>query len=49
LPRPHAVRVIFGRPLDSREPKRESHGEKLHEKIANALHNSVAELGRHVS
>src|SRR5436309_546323 len=49
LPRPHAVRVIFGRPLDSREPKRESHGEKLHEKIANALHNSVSELGRHVS
>ena len=44
FPRPHAIRVVFGKPLDARELKRKGRGEKSHQQIASALHDSVAKL-----
>jgi long-chain acyl-CoA synthetase len=44
FPKPHPIRVVFGQPLDAWELKRKGRGEKLHEQIANALHDSVAKL-----
>ena len=44
FPRPHAIRVVFGKPLDARELKRKGHGEKPHQQIVSALHDSVAKL-----
>jgi len=44
FPRPHAVRVVFGKPLNARELKREGRGEKPHQQIATALNQKVAEL-----
>jgi len=44
FPRPHAIRVVFGKPLDARELKREGRGEKSHQQIASALQDKVAEL-----
>ena len=45
FPRPHAIRLVFGKPLDSRELKGKGRGEKAHQQIASALQESVAELG----
>jgi long-chain acyl-CoA synthetase len=44
LPRLRAIRVIFGKPLDARELKRDGRGEKPHQQIASALQGKVAEL-----
>src|SRR5438552_2367626 len=44
FPRPQAIRVVFGKPLDARELKREGRGEKSHQQIASALQDKVAEL-----
>ena len=43
--RPHAIRVVFGTPLDARELKRGDRDEQPHQQIAKALHDKVAELG----
>jgi long-chain acyl-CoA synthetase len=45
FPRPHAIHVVFGEPLDMGELKGEGRGEKPHQRIANALQQKVAELG----
>ena len=44
FPWPHAIRVVFGKPLDARELNRESRDEKSHQQIASALQDKVAEL-----
>ena len=46
FPRPHAIRVVFGKALDASELKREGRGEKPHQQIASALQESVAKLGQ---
>jgi long-chain acyl-CoA synthetase len=46
FPRLLAIRVVFGKPLDSRELKREARGEKTHQQIARALQKKVAELAQ---
>jgi len=45
LPRPHAIRVVFGEPLDAGELKGKGSGEKPYQKIASALQRKVDELG----
>ena len=44
FPKPHPIQVVFGQPLDACELKRKGRGEKPHQQIANALHDSVAKL-----
>jgi long-chain acyl-CoA synthetase len=44
FPKPHPIQVVFGQPLDACELKRQGRGEKPHQQIANALHDSVAKL-----
>jgi 1-acyl-sn-glycerol-3-phosphate acyltransferase len=44
LPRPHPIRVRFGRPLDPAEIAPDQ-DEGRRQKIAEALHDAVAELG----
>jgi long-chain acyl-CoA synthetase len=44
FPRLHAIRVVFGKPLNARELKRDGRGEKPHQQIASALQDRVAEL-----
>jgi len=46
LPRPHAIRVVFGKRLDARDLKREARGGKTHQQIAKALQTKVAELAQ---
>jgi long-chain acyl-CoA synthetase len=46
LPRLRPIRVVFGEPLDPVELERQGRGEHAHERIAQALHDRVAELGR---
>jgi len=46
FPRAHAIRVVFGKPLDARDLKDKDRGGKPHVQIANALHDSVAKLAR---
>jgi len=46
FPRPYPIRVVFGKPLDSRELKRQASGEKTHHQIAKALQNKVAEIAQ---
>src|SRR5438477_4221831 len=41
LPRPHAIRVVFGEPLDAGELKGKGSGEKPYQKIASALQRKV--------
>jgi long-chain acyl-CoA synthetase len=45
FPKPHAICVVFGKPLDAQQLKREGRGEKPHQQIASALQDKVAELG----
>lgn len=45
FPRPHAIRVVFGEPLDAGEMKGKGRGEKPHQRIASVLQEKVAELG----
>jgi len=45
FPRPHTIRIVLGMPLDGHELKGKGPGEKLHQQIANALQEKVAELG----
>jgi len=44
LPRLGKVRVIFGKPIDSRELERVGQGNEAHERIVSALRNQVAAL-----
>jgi len=44
LPRLRSIRVVFGKPLDGRQLKREGRGEKPYQQIASALQEKVAEL-----
>jgi long-chain acyl-CoA synthetase len=46
FPRPHAICVVFGEPLEASELKGKGRGDKPHEQIANALHDRVAELAQ---
>ncbi|PYK58774.1 MAG: hypothetical protein DME43_10465 [Verrucomicrobia bacterium] len=46
FPRPRAIRVVLGKPLDGHELKGKGSGQKPHQQIANALQKKVAELGR---
>ena len=46
LPRLKRITVVFGKPLDPRELERQGVGTKPHERIAQALHDRVAALGR---
>lgn len=46
FPKPHAICVVFGKPLDAQQLKREGRGEKPHEQIASALHDRVAKLAQ---
>src|SRR5205823_5431700 len=45
FPRPHAIRVVFGKPLDPHNLTDKDRAEKPHEQIASALHDGVAKLG----
>src|SRR5438874_360496 len=45
FPRPRAIRVVLGKPLDGHELKGKGRGDKPHQKIASALNEKVAELG----
>src|SRR5438552_391339 len=45
FPRPRAIRVVLGKPLDGRELKGKGRGDKPHQQIASALNEKVAELG----
>ncbi len=49
FPRPHAIGVVFGKPLDAGELKRGGGGKEARERIASALYDDVAELARSVS
>ncbi len=44
LPRLRSIRLVFGKPLDALELKREGHGEKPHQQIVSALQDKVAEV-----
>ena len=44
LPRLRSIRLVFGKPLDALELKREGHGEKPHQQIVSALQDKVAKL-----
>ena len=44
FPRPHAIRVVLGKPLDARELEGKARGEKPHQQIASALHDAVGKL-----
>src|SRR5262249_9781839 len=46
LPRPGPITVVFGQPLDAGDLEREGEGDQPAERIAHALHDRVAELGR---
>lgn len=46
VPHPHAIRVVFGKPLNARELKSKGHGDKPHEQIASALQDAVAKLAQ---
>jgi len=46
FPRPHPIRVVFGKSLDAGELKGEGRGEKSHQRITNALQRSVAKLAQ---
>ena len=48
FPKPHAICVVFGKPLDAQQLKREGRGEKPHEQIASALHDRVAKLAQDI-
>ncbi|PYK67544.1 MAG: hypothetical protein DME45_10020 [Verrucomicrobia bacterium] len=45
FPRPRAIRVVLGKPLNARELKGKGRGEKPYQKIASALQRKVDELG----
>ena len=44
LPRLRSIRLVFGKPLDALELKREGHGEKPHQRIVSALQAEIAKL-----
>ena len=44
LPRLRSIRLVFGKPLDALELKREGRGEKPHQQIVSALQDKVAEV-----
>src|SRR5438093_2661721 len=44
LPRLRSIRLVFGKPLDALELKREGHGEKPHQQIVSALQDKAAEV-----
>ena len=44
LPRLRKVRVIFGKPIDSRNLERTGEGKDTHERIVSALRNQIAAL-----
>lgn len=46
LPRLKRITVVFGKPLDPRELEQQGVGTEPHERIAQALHERVAALGR---
>jgi long-chain acyl-CoA synthetase len=46
LPHPHAIRVVFGKPLDARKLKSEGSGDKPHQQITSALQDSVTKLAQ---
>ena len=46
LPHLERITVHFGQPLDPRQLAQEAEGDEPHERIALALHDHVAELGR---
>ena len=46
LPRLKRITVVFGKPLDPRELEQQGVGAEPHERIAQALHERVAALGR---
>jgi acyl-CoA synthetase (AMP-forming)/AMP-acid ligase II/1-acyl-sn-glycerol-3-phosphate acyltransferase len=48
-PRPHPVRLRFGAPLDPADLEREGRGDSAAERIADALREHVARLGREAS
>jgi long-chain acyl-CoA synthetase len=48
-PRPHPVRLRFGAPLDPADLEREGRGDSAAERIADALREHVARLGRDAS
>lgn len=45
LPRPHRINVYIGTPRMPEELEKEGHGETPHQRIANALHDTVKALG----
>jgi hypothetical protein len=45
FPRFRPIRVLIGKPCSAQELMRERRGQKLHEKITNALQEKVAALG----
>jgi long-chain acyl-CoA synthetase len=49
FPKPHAICVVFGKPLDAQQLEREGRGEKPHQDITRALHDHVAKLAHGVS
>jgi long-chain acyl-CoA synthetase len=49
FPKPHAICVVFGKPLDAQQLKRKGRGEKPHEQIASALHDRVAKLAQDIA
>src|SRR6266487_3288962 len=49
FPKPHAICVVFGKPLDAQQLEREGRGEKPHQEITRALHDHVAKLAQGVS
>src|SRR5439155_27248827 len=44
FPRLRSIRLVFGKPLDALELKREGRGEKPHQQIVSALQDKVAEV-----
>jgi long-chain acyl-CoA synthetase len=48
LPRPFPVKIIFGTPLRPEELRTHGAGERPEDRIAQALHDAVAELGKNL-
>lgn len=49
IPRPHAIKVIFGEPVTAQQLAKEGSGREAPEKIANALHDRVEALSKRSS
>jgi hypothetical protein len=43
------ITMVFGQPLSMADLERQGQGKQPHERIAQALHDQVAELGRQIT